>query len=114
MTHGTAPKKTRVVLRKTDEGEVLALLPDCPGDPRGEFCVGYSQVGKESPCDPDAVIAASVPATEAEAYRLLTKLSDEPYVGDFEFWATEPEDSPSIRTADAKTYKQYGRIRYIY
>ena len=60
----------KVVFRVYRQGEVIALLPELPGDAAPDSCVSYLHVGQHGSADYEFVISITSPATEKQ-YRSL-------------------------------------------
>ncbi len=58
---------------------VLAIFPAQAGTNNPSTCGAYEHVGQHGSCDPQHCIAATLPATDAEAAELRRELEGAPY-----------------------------------
>lgn len=65
---------TKVVFRKWNDGEVIALFPDIPFNTRDYTTISYEHRGQHGAADYSGVIARTTPATEPEYRDLLAEL----------------------------------------
>lgn len=77
----TSDDKTRietikVIFRKLEKGDIIALFPQFPGNVAGTFCRSYQHIGQHGAADYGWVIEISEPATEEEYADLLQELRD--------------------------------------
>lgn len=65
---------TKVIFRKWEKGEIIALFPYLPWSKSGDMVTSYMQMGQHGPADYAGVIAATIPAKQAEFRQLLKEL----------------------------------------
>lgn len=66
---------TKIVFRKFNDGEIIALFPELPWDNRGNV-TSYLHNGQHGPADYNGVIIKTILATEDEYKALLRELVD--------------------------------------
>ena len=64
---------TRVIFRKFNDGQVIALFPDENGNSRFE-CASYMHIGQHSPAGYNLVVQHTKPASEEEYRDLFDEL----------------------------------------
>lgn len=64
--------KDTVIFRTWPDGDVVALFPEIPSDPRGLLCTSYMHVGQHGSADCRGVTDATRPA-RPEEWRALAK-----------------------------------------
>ena len=64
----------KVLFRKYPDGEVIALMPEEPGCPRGHLAVAYGASGGHYPVEPVVVMGNTVEAAQSEAFRVRKAL----------------------------------------
>ena len=67
-------RKTPVVFRKWNNGDIIALFPMIQADNQGLLCTSYMHIGQHGGASYWRVIAQTVPATPAEYADLLVEL----------------------------------------
>jgi hypothetical protein len=67
-------KKTKVIFRKWDNGDVIALFPEIAVDMIGKYCDSYMQAGQHSAASPD-LVRNTKPATKEDYARLYNELT---------------------------------------
>lgn len=65
---------TKVVFRKWENGDIIALFPDEPWDRSGYMTISYMHIGQHGAADYAGVIASTRPAREDEYRDLLAEL----------------------------------------
>ena len=65
---------TKVIFRKWEKGEIIALFPDLPWSKNGGMVTSYMHMGQHGPADYAGVIAATTPAEQTEFGELLEEL----------------------------------------
>lgn len=65
---------TKVVFRKWEEGDVIALFPDEPWNRHDSTTTSYMHVGQHGAADYTGVITVTRPARENEYQNLLAEL----------------------------------------
>lgn len=73
---------TRVVFRKWNNGDIIALFPQVPGGVSDDTCNSYEHVGQHGSADYFSVVTRTRPATDAEAADLKAELESIGYVLD--------------------------------
>lgn len=64
--------KTKVIFRKFNNGEVIAIFPELPGDMNKYSCLNYMHIGQHG-CG-DCSLDGTLPANEKEYRELLIEL----------------------------------------
>lgn len=65
---------TKVLFRKWNNGQIIALLPDIPWNNNSYMTTSYMHVGKHGPADYTEVINKTVPARKHEYQELWDEL----------------------------------------
>lgn len=65
---------TKVIFRKWEKGEIIALFPYLPWGKSSGMVTSYMQMGQHGPADYAEVIAATTPAKQTEFRQLLEEL----------------------------------------
>jgi len=70
---------TRVLFRKSRDGQITAVFPDVRESPRAQLFACYAHVGQHGTCDEAWVREDTRPAKPAEYDNLKRELEREPY-----------------------------------
>ena len=70
--------KTKVVFRRFQDGDIIALFPEEAADYRGN-CKSYMHVGQHGAADYDGLIRITKQATPEEYASLVKELTNAPY-----------------------------------
>lgn len=65
---------TKVIFRKWNSGEVIALFPEVPHDVHGIYCSSYQHTGQHGAASPDSVTLMTTLATPSEYNDLFMEL----------------------------------------
>lgn len=65
---------TLVILRRWNNGNIIALFPELPADYQGWYCDSYEHIGQHSGADYHGVIHATKPVSLEDAADLIREL----------------------------------------
>lgn len=71
-------QKTRVIFRKWDNGDIIALFPDIPTHPGA--CLSYEHQGQHGGAQYKGVMQITIPAAEPEYRALQQELTHIGYI----------------------------------
>jgi hypothetical protein len=100
----------KVVFRKYESGETVAILPYESGDPEGKTAVAYASTGGFYMVYPHVVVNGSAPAVARDYNRLKKYLATALGSDDIEVLEELPSDAEAYRLANPEAYKGYGRV----
>lgn len=74
-----ANKPTKVIFRKWNGGDVIALFPQVPYDRNGIYCMSYEHIGQHGSAGYDTVVCQSSLASPEEYADLKHELESRPF-----------------------------------
>jgi len=73
-------EKTKVVFRKWNNGNVIALFPEVPHDQYGHYCLSYEHVGQHGAASPDTLTLLTTKPRPEEYAELKAELERIGYI----------------------------------